>query len=739
MNLRLINILFGILSLSIFGTLEAQNVITISDVKSIPRNEIFKIPAGTKVIFESGALLRIEGGIEISGTQKSPVIFESKDSSNPGFGVEIIGFNPNENVLIENAEFKSLLQPIRFEPFWYRKSVGFENITISKSSSTEPVMYVANPTLDLSDNKNQINFDINGLILMNNKSGVILESFNSEGLLYNLDNLYFVDNYLNGIDQSFGILNLIFEQNAISENSKIGRVFLLRNFVNNTPIGVSVSGNSNQFVGISNLYVPNAERLVFDQRNDYRLPRVNAKISNELLPNDIDKVILTVQHSFGLVKATTRGNIKFVKFLDSLNRDIDFSFKSNRDTQFYFYIQGNPTTGLTSEGNLIALPILNNKELSNVFISKIDTALYFEYLRKKDSDKEFLSKQMVVEKKLTLPVFKHKNEILELLKTYEVGFWGGGSIYGGGDIKYKTAQDYKTAPAKFKKMWLVKDFPVFSSIEYSRGAYVQYNANSRFAARINGYYSAISVHNVYAPALFAGARNPVSFDDNYNPIKVTKTTWATHFFTKMYILDAEGIWHLRSNTIKPFKRSTLVPSLGLSIGLNYFNPYRFSNRNLDGVSKLRQGKSENYFEYKQRLYNEYMYSLRDVGSEGQFFLPGAKMYSPIALNLGASFNLTYKRRKWSIKGEIKGVYTSTDYLDDFGPGLWYGGDISKLNDNMRLPDIYKTSEIKTTKANPNVAANAHRSVDGLNDWYYQFHMGVSYNLFGMNTQVKKIK
>ena len=66
--------------------------------------------------------------------------------------------------------------------------------------------------------------------------------------------------------------------------------------------------------------------------------------------------------------------------------------------------------------------------------------------------------------------------------------------------------------------------------------------------------------------------------------------------------------------------------------------------------------------------------LREIGSEGQNILPNGRAYGKWAGLYNASFQLSLHTKKWIYKGEIKSNMTTTDYLDDFGRGAWYGGD-----------------------------------------------------------------
>lgn len=712
-------------------TLKSQSVINISGTKVVAGGEVFKVTAGSTLVFEPGAILSVEGGIELNGTLESPITIISKDSENPGRGIQINGWDQQSNIKISNVKIDGLVQPLRFDPFWYRRSVNLNDIEIKNSSSGEPVIYVGSPTIDLSKSSNKVLFNIKGLNLVNNNSGILLESFNSLGLIYDLDKLLFADNYIDGSDESRGILTLNFENGSTTTTSRIGQVVLFRNFAGNTTLGVAVAGSSSQTATIETLFTNDSQRLVYDQSKDPRIPLVNTPFIGDLkMFNTSNNYIRSIAHVFGTVKTVPNANSQLVELRDSSNRLVEFNLVRVGDTQMYHYIQGLPAWGFTNNGAKIRIPEVVASEVSNIYVTKIDTGEYYDYLRKKKDEEKFYATHLVLDKYLTLPVIKRKGEILEKQKTWELGIWGGGSIYGGGDLKHKTTKDFVSAPDAFKKMFLVKDIPVFSTIEFSRGIYAQYNVNQRFSAKVNGYFSSISVHNLYAPGLFAGGKLDKSIDKNYNEIRVAPWTWPVNFYTQMFILEAEGMWHLTKNIIKPGKKGVWLPSLGLSAGLLYFTPYRMTG--------TERGADESFMAYRWRALSNNKYNLRKVGSEGQFFLPGGKMYSPLALNIGSSFTLAYRMKKWSFKGEIKAVYTSTDYLDDFGPGLWYGGDINKLRANVKIEDWNRPSDLyQITQNNPNIAPNAPRSTNGLNDWYYQAHLGVSYDITGFSFKKKK--
>ncbi len=731
MYLKPKNIVFFLLfaSLGVIG--KAQNAINISGMKVVAAGEVFTVSAGSTIIFEPGATLIVEGGLDIQGTESSPINIISKDLENPGRGIQILGWDEKSSINLKYVNFNGMIQGIRFDPFWYRNKVTVSNITFTNSNSGEPFFYVGNPTLDHVKASNTISFIVNNLEAVNNASGMFIESYNAKGIVYNLNNLSFIDNYINGGDESFGVLNLNFETGSTSTESKIGNVLLLRNFAGNTPLGVSVSGSANQSTTIQALFVENGDRLVYDQLKDSRIPSVNVEIRKDLNAFNNSMNLKGLSHTFGTVKSLPQGTNELVELRDSLGRLVECTKVRVGDTQYLNYIQGIPSWGMTKQGVRVRIPELKSKEISNVYVTKIDTAEYFKYLREKDAEARFYATHLVLDKYLTLPVFKRKGEILNKQKTWELGFWGGGSAYGGGDIKHKRVRDFVTTPDVFKKMWLVRDVPIFSTIELSRGIYAQYNVNQRFSARVNGYFSSVSMHNLYAPGLFGGGRITTAYDQDYNLLKFKPLeTWKLNFYTQMFILEGEGLWHLRKNEIKQGKKGVWVPSIGLSAGLLYFTPYRFTYAEWD----------DNFIALRYRALRENRYNLRKVGSEGQFFLPNAEIYSPWALNIGTSFNLMYRMKKWSFKGEMKAVYTSTDYLDDFGPGLWYGGDINKLRQNVKIDEWNKPSDLyQITQTNDKIRSGSQRSVDGLNDWYFQAHLGVSYDITDFLAKRKKNK
>ena len=707
-TLRLNKILFFILAVAA-NNLLGQSVIKIADIKIVPAGETLTIPAGTVVEFGSGAVLQVEGSLIVKGTESNPVIFKNIEDGISGLGIVITGSNYESTVELNNVKFEGLIQPLRFDPFWHRKEISLKNIQVWNSISGEPLIYVASPLTDLRDGR-KIDFTIENSTFINNSAGILLENVGSDGIQYNIDNLSFSDNNVTGNVNALGLLHFDFASLYKSSNIKVGSLSFTRNYAGSSPVGVSTAGNGSFSMNIDKIYQSNtSEDIIYDKHTDNRIPAIIVDKKLSMNESGSTDVIKSISHNFGQVNMTVIGNPSFTKLLDSAGNKVDYTTSRKGDTIQLNYIQGLPAKGILANGQQVNIPkfIANNDKLLE--LAKIDTAQYNKFLNEKKIDGAGQEQSDVIGLNVNLPTFRGKGEVVRKLNTWELGVWGGGSIYGGGDIKAKYGE--KLLP---------------SNVDLSFGLYQQFNLNSRFSMKISGYYSTISIHNLYSIGLFSGTKPLMSYDDSsYSPVQVSPNSFPVHFVTKMGILEFEGQWHLRSYNIDEGKKSKIVPSIGLSLGVLYFTPYRYAYTN--------QGNKETRSAYEARMNSEHLWNLRLLGSEGQNFLPGNTPYSSVAFNIGTSFSLTYLMKRFALKGEMKVVYSSTDYLDDYGPGMWFGGDYNRMveaaftkYDNISQADMNK---ISGNGFKDKIGKNIPRSTNGLNDWYYQLHLGMSYMLF----------
>jgi len=164
------------------GSLLAQDAMRISGTQIVRKGETMTIDAGKVLQFEPGATLQIEGSLVVRGTTDKPVVMQSLDASNPGNGLMIRGIDEAGSIVLENVKAEGLVQPLRFDPFWYRKRVDLSGVTVSGSNSGEPVVYVAGPLLDLRDGMD-IQFSMKSMKFFNNTGAVLLEKVGSDGIV----------------------------------------------------------------------------------------------------------------------------------------------------------------------------------------------------------------------------------------------------------------------------------------------------------------------------------------------------------------------------------------------------------------------------------------------------------------------------------------------------------------------------------------------------------------------------
>ena len=686
----------------------SQDAMRINGMQIVKKGETMTIDAGRVVEFEAGATLIVEGSLVVRGTSDKPVVLKSVDPQHPGNGIMVSGIDENGLIVMDNVRSNGLIQPLRFDPFWYRKSVDLKSIVFSGSTSGEPIIYVAGPLLDLREGMD-IKFSMNSLKFYNNSGSVLLEKVGSDGIVYDLDKLLFSENSLPGSDATMGVLHLDVARSVTEGQLKVGELAFNRNFSGDKMVGLSMSGGngtgSEKFLAQGVFGNDNVAELIYDRRANVRIPSLEVKNMAGLDKySDEKNFIVNSIHTFGKVQMKVIGNPTVVKLEDSLGKPVYNNAIRKGDTLELNYLEGNPTVVTLSNGEKFMVPKLTIAQLPPPIYRRVDTTLISPVWP--DTTKTGRGDGAGgIKVSFTLPTFGGKKVKVTTIKEWEIGSWVGGASYGGGDIKHKFA-------------------PLPSTVEISSGLYGQYNLTSRFSMKMSYYRSAISIHNLWATGLFTGGLSPTAIDTGYNEFTPFGNAFAVNFYTKMNVLEFEGMWHLKDYLIRDGRKSRLVPTIGLSVGVLQFTPYRYAYKNMRN--------DQTYAEYSKWMKDNYLFDLRKFGSEGQNFLPGSKPYGQFTTSMGASYSMAYVRKKWSIKGEIKGVYTFTDYLDDFGPGLWYGGDYDKMLTNQQSvqqgTDDYLAKVNKISAYNAKINPSTYRSTNGLNDWYFQAHLGISYNL-----------
>ena len=677
------------LSCIISGALYSQNVINISGTQIVKKGEIYTVEAGQTIQFEPGATLKVEGSLIIKGTKESPVVINSSNPEMPGNGFMIVGIDESAVISMSNVKFQHLIQPLRFDPFWYRKSVRIEDISISNSNSGEPIVYVAGPFLDLRD-KMDIDFKLLNSRFHNNTGSVLLEKVGADGINYTLDGLSFIENSLEGDDKGMGVVHLDFAKSINVESIKLGEFAFNRNTSGTSIVGISTSGGNgmgSEKIALAGVFSESSVvEVIFDQRSDSRLPSLEvAKFAGLSEFSQQKDFILSGVHKFGKIDLKVSGNPVVIKVEDSLGNPVYNNATRINDTLSLIYLEGNPTKLTLADGQTYRIPKLTKEQLPPPIYRKIDTTL----ISRIAVDSAMLQRML------------GKGPL-----SWEAGAMFGAATYRG-DYRHKFS-------------------PLPSTMEFSGSGFLQYNARQSTSFRLSAWRTNISMHYRNAPALFSGMA-PFFLQGSQGYIS-DPMGWRYAFLTKMGGLDFDMLMLLgdgRSYTLKQYQKGKWIPQLGLGLGVFSFTPFReYSTNVYDAQNKVVGNKYE-------------MMNLRSVGTEGQNYLPGAKPFGKIAGSANVSFQLTYLMQKFAFHAEIKSVFTTTDYLDDFGSGVWYGGDIQKWYDaspeaidpNTGLKPYSATMRAYYTDyLNQGYIPTQKRTKSMMPDGYFQFHMGLSYFL-----------
>jgi hypothetical protein len=415
--------------------------------------------------------------------------------------------------------------------------------------------------------------------------------------------------------------------------------------------------------------------------------------------SDEKNFIVNSVHTFGKVQMKVIGNPTVVKLEDSLGKPVYNNAIRKGDTLELNYLEGNPTVVTLSNGEKFMVPKLTIAQLPNPIYRNIDTTL----------SGIGMTLDSLIEK------IRDSLESQDLKwKTWtEYGMWTGGAIYQG-DIRHK----FGIMP---------------STIEVSTGFYAQFKPFKRTAIRVTYYNAKISMHSILAPGLFSGMA-PLYLPTDIGGVKGVFTPsnlWRFNFTTTLNVLDLESIIYLNR-----------------ARNINFNNPNKWSM-----LSALGIGTSIIQFDPKRMVVTDALtlISLRPLGTEGQNFLPGKKPYGKFTGSFNLAYNVVFQKNRWLFKGEIKKVFSFSDYLDDWGSGQWYGGDYDKWAASLPAGNIDPFSKqdfgflaglgayYETEYKDKGLDLAAKKSATPLPDGYLQFHLGVAYRIVNPVIKEKKKK
>ena len=665
--------------------LMAQDTIVIEQSRVIPKGQSFDVAAGTTLVMMPGAKIWVEGSLNLNGTAAKPIFVISKDANDPGAGIVVNGQSYQQNILIAYTHFIALEQALRFDPFWARKTVHFDHVQVSQSVYNESSIYISAPFIDY--NSPPIRFSITGLDYYNNNAGLFIEEFGNKSIQYNLSGLNFFENKLANSNENTGILNLQLTEEIQKQKNQIDQISFNRNFQGQKEIGLSVSGNQDTII-VQSAFGTGAKIPVIDAKSDPRLPTVDIQKADDIKTIQADKCqIQSIAHQKNKIVVYSNPACAISYLKDNNNINIPYTVNRNKDSIVLNYT-----------GNLVPEKLWMNEQFW-VAVPPISES---------DSSKSAQKPESKLEEKRAHGFWADSSMLkdLNLFKpSVEIGMFTGIAAYVG-DIKPK--------------------FGLPACYQFSNGINIQYHHNKHLSYQFT--YNRTDIGSDDPTALYlAYSSLPIYVDKGSIAWKIP--SYRMNFKTKIYAFELGTTYYFNRYSMEDKSVANLkgkwVSGIGAGIGIFSFDPYRYTV----------------YSKYADEVQ---WVSLREMGTEGQNFLPGRSRYGQYAMNFNVHYELNYCYERWKFKTELRGVITSTNYLDDMGDGYYYGNDYAKWAATAPAWANYvdkNGNSVPLVQVFPDFGKVASkRTYSLLPDGYFQFHMGISYDIgnpFKANKPKKK--
>ncbi|MDB2572096.1 hypothetical protein N9X81_00045 [Schleiferiaceae bacterium] len=631
------------------GAVQAQEV-RITGHQVVAADSTWTVPAGTTVLFGPNASVEVQGGLDFQGTSDNPIRITSGDLANgTGLGFLING-QSNANINLSAVIITDLQTPFRFDPYWYRPQAAFTNISFYNNNQeyqrSTPIFSVATPFLRLEQ---PANFTLSGLYFANNYGGVFIDGVGQNGSNLNIDGLAF--EYNDGFSEYNTPLHL--ELTGVANNYTFNNLL----FNQNENYGLSVGGLDGTLTA-GKIYLNPRETgtNILDKNANYRLPAVEAErlslADNPEAPGFYTQT-LYLDHEPGtvIVQRATGATQAPDILLDAEGARVDFTATETDRGLELSYELGLPALASLAQGTLAWIEPLSPEELPTPVYDFTEPSMGSGFT-------DILDDMGVTDWANTkMDQLLHPKNKPGFEESWEAGGTFGGTLYDSRDLKMLrfSTSDIMSLIPNVGMLW------PGGAIGFTGGAYVKHNTNSFVS-----YKASVNALNVNSgktrsfPYRFtsAPAQNR-TIDQRGN-----SRTYNHTFSTSVQTLEFEAIRHLRSNQVQEGKSAKWVPSLTAGIGALHFTPYALQNvRTTDEDYK--------YYLFTTRDIHR---NLRRAGTAGQNNIDGMSRYNSFALMASTGFSLSYKNPSWSLTGQIKGNITTTDYLDDFGRGTYFGGD-----------------------------------------------------------------
>ena len=653
------NVLLFAFTILFAGAASAQEA-RIEGHQVVAADSTWTVPAGTTILFGPNASVEVLGGLDFQGQSENPIRITSGDLANgTGLGFLING-QSTANINLNGIIVTDLQTPFRFDPFWYRPQANFTNVSFYQNNQefqrNTPIFSVATPFLRLEQ---PATLNLSQLYFANNHGGVLIDGVGQNGTNLNINGLAFEYNYgfseyhtplhleLTGVANTYTLDNLLFNQN---EN-----------------YGLSVAGLDGTLKA-GTIYLNPREQgtNILDKNANYRLPSLEAErlslADNPTAPGFYTQT-LNLDHEPGvvIVERATGATTEPMLLLDAEGARVDFTATATDRGLELSYEQGLPAVAMIADGTQAWIKPLSPDQLPTPVydFSEPSVGSGFSEILNDIGVSQWANTKM---DQLLHPKNKPGFE-----ESWEVGGTFGGTLYDSRDLKmlrFSTADISPIIP-NVGMLWPV------GALGYTGSAFIQHNKNSYVSEKLSLNYMHVNGGKLLS---FPYRFNAYLYHQTLDNLG-RKRGYSHSFSTPVQSLEFERTRHWKSNQLAEGKKAKWVPGWTYGIGALHYSPYAVQN------VKTTTERSNWYLGSSKDVRT----SLRKAGTAGQNNIDGMSRYGSFALLASTGFTFSYLRPSWRLSGQIKGNITTTDYLDDFGRGTYFGGDYNSWLQGYEVP------------------------------------------------------
>lgn len=637
------------------------------------------IEAGTRLFFEPGASLRVNGNLYIKGEANKLVEFSSAGGRESGTGMIIAGNNPNAEIKMEYASFKYLLKPLHFEKNWYRKGVEIANSEFFNTYEFNDA--VAINEVEFYLNKEPLEFNFHDNVFGDNYANLSVYNATSYRVKFKFDrnvlanNFYFDSRakeesnplYL-GLDDIQGKFVLEMKNNAFADNY----IFTQDSLRLYKYGSLGYVQTKKEFQGTDNFSKNPSERKFSQAAPVNGLHAFTTEVTANGKPLDpywpLDSIVdvpIQIVLNTGIPSAQPFYKV-YYNFIDTATGDI---IKLPIKTGFDFTTPGGALLTFRFDKALLTEPfgyisLENLRNADNITVPNINLGIldFFKQSGFVTYRSQYVTLTPVdINRYNPVPPKEATYEFVEdstRFGKWEVGLFGGVGGYSGDlNQRWFNQEKYRTAFSARVRRYLGRNISAVAHVGFTKVSGRDYG--------------------LYGPRRLSFESNIINFQ-----------VMAEYHFSDLF---RDGDDDNATSLGKKF-----YPSLGAGVGLIHFNP---KGRYIDGT----------------------LYNLRQFGTEGQT-APGGKKYSTIALTLPSMIALNYRiNNKLKVAVEFVGIKTFTDYIDDASKVRYVADNIIR-DANPNNPDVasYFRNPGRTMGARGNPKDMDFIYHIGISVWY-RFH------------------